>query len=558
MVSMAYRVLEGTCLGRYGIDLLFCWLLLLKLLLFLCHTNERLFTGSVMIVRKGIVSNIAIVVAAAVVALFFTLFYPYHLFHREQYSLFLMNSEFVHQIVENGSFASDAWLSTLLGGFLTQFYYYIYAGPIVIGLVVLGIGLLCFRLLSRMGLDWRWALAVSLVFMFWEAGRECVNEYPLASSISLLLGFAMGCAFPLRARVWVKVACLVLMIAFGVWAVGYGTVVVVAVALSCFMRAEFATLAMSVSVVIAAAHWGFMLTSWYGFPNMYVERLFEIDTKYNRGVEIGDVSSSDELKTSQIGNYYNMLSAVSNKADDAIGDLQWQTMTPFLPVDPSGNYFSITMAGNVWFELGDMTMAEHAAILGMIFSPYNQGTRHLRRLAEINIINGDEAAAQKYLNMLNQTIPHKAWARARMTNNRTDSFVSWLEMKRMFIPKGDTLRSSADYHRSLCNLLDANVNNRLARVYLFAYDLKNKNLGTFADDYLKYGNGSMCRTYAEALLVAMVNAPEDKKSQLMKVHIPSSVLSEFSDFNKLYQAQDMTSLKLKYRDTYWFYCKFVK
>ena len=40
----------------------------------------------------------------------------------------------------------------------------------------------------------------------------------------------------------------------------------------------------------------------------------------------------------------------------------------FLPVAPHSTYLTIYAANEVWFALGDMTMAEHAAILGMIFS----------------------------------------------------------------------------------------------------------------------------------------------------------------------------------------------
>ena len=42
-----------------------------------------------------------------------------------------------------------------------------------------------------------------------------------------------------------------------------------------------------------------------------------------------------------------------------------------------------------------MTMAEHASLLSMIFSPQNKSVRMVQRLAEINLINGDNEAARK-------------------------------------------------------------------------------------------------------------------------------------------------------------------
>ena len=59
-----------------------------------------------------------------------------------------------------------------------------------------------------------------------------------------------------------------------------------------------------------------------------------------------------------------------------------------LPVNPSASFLSILFANELWFTLGDMTMAEHCAMLSMIFSPRNSGSRMIKRLAEINLVNG--------------------------------------------------------------------------------------------------------------------------------------------------------------------------
>ena len=67
----------------------------------------------------------------------------------------------------------------------------------------------------------------------------------------------------------------------------------------------------------------------------------------------------------------------------------------FIPVAPSSNPQSIYAANEVWFELGDMTMSEHATILGMIFSPNKKGSRAMKRLAEMNLIKQEDEAARK-------------------------------------------------------------------------------------------------------------------------------------------------------------------
>ena len=79
-----------------------------------------------------------------------------------------------------------------------------------------------------------------------------------------------------------------------------------------------------------------------------------------------------------------------------------------LPVNPSASFLSILFANELWFTLGDMTMAEHCAMLSMIFSPRNSGSRMIKRLAEINLVNGDDEAALKYLRILDKTLLHKS------------------------------------------------------------------------------------------------------------------------------------------------------
>ena len=71
-------------------------------------------------------------------------------------------------------------------------------------------------------------------------------------------------------------------------------------------------------------------------------------------------------------------------------------------------------------------MAEHAAILGMIFSPHHTGARAVKRLAEINLVNGDEAAAMKYLRLLQKTMCYRDWAERRIPGKQTAEVCQWL------------------------------------------------------------------------------------------------------------------------------------
>ena len=129
-------------------------------------------------------------------------------------------------------------------------------------------------------------------------------------------------------------------------------------------------------------------------------------------------------------------------------------------------------------------MAEHCAMLSMIFSPRNSGSRMIKRLAEINLVNGDDEAALKYLRILDKTLLHKSWAEKRIPGQQTPRVKEWLEKKRRDIPTQDQLRSGNDAVTSLRNLVASNAGNLRAYEYLLCYHLLSKDLRSFVEDYV--------------------------------------------------------------------------
>lgn len=502
--------------------------------------------------KKDRMHILMFVVVAALVAMFYGFAYPYHFFHREQFSLFLLNGDFVLRYFER-----SAWLTTIIGEFLTQYYYYIGGAPIILGIALFGIGFMVSKLLSREGFG-RWiALAGGIVVMLWEGGRECVGEYPLTSTLSLLAGLSLSFLYPRKIEnVWIRLAVGLMLIIAGAWTAGYGAIVLgIYIIISEIRKANyFATIIYFIASIIVAVSVD-MKYVWWGIPNMDLENQFAIDTEWSRGIR--NVSVDPSIADTKLGEYYDLLSSV-NDADKMkrYWDEHLITQTMFMPVDPTGNYHTITAAGELWFEMGDMTMAEHATMLGMIFSPRNMGSRHIKRLAEINIINGDEAAASKYLYMLKQTSVHRQWAIDREVGHRTEVYNRWLEWKRNMLPKNDTLRVTVDVQRSMRNLLDSNISNDMARQYLLAYDMQTKDIAGFAEDYIKYGKGLKTRAIDEALLVVMATAPADVKQRLGMVPFSTQIMEDFNEFNQLYSRKNAEKLKEKFGNTYWFYCQF--
>lgn len=474
--------------------------------------------------NKRYIEWIAIGVGALALFLFFFKGVPYHLFHREQTQVFLFTSETFTQY-----FKHPAALAHLAGDFLTQFFYYEGAGPAIMAIVLLLWGLVVFRLLiPYIG---RWAWIPTVLAVLWEAGKQCGLNYPLSGTMALIGigGILLLCRACIR-RSW-KSGLLISIpaVLFGYYLFGYG-------------------------------NWS---SKWYDTPNWKLEHLLALDseTYFGRRDKVGKLLAEEEYRSTFTSYYNNLLNAQQGQLPEKLMDYHRPTLQGlFPPVAPGSSYLMIYAANEVWFALGDMTMAEHAAILGMIFSPRHTGARAIKRLAEINLVNGDDAAAMKYLRLLQKTMCYRDWAERRIPGKQTPEVQQWLKWKRELLPTTDTLRSSDNVPLSLRHLLRSNPNNKLALDYLLCFDLLNKDVEAFVRDCQEFVvKGIPPRPYAEALLIylAGTKAPFE---EVEKWNIPRQVLDEFNEYTRLYEANGGKSAPLKadYGKTYWFYFHFAR
>lgn len=257
--------------------------------------------------------------------------------------------------------------------------------------------------------------------------------------------------------------------------------------------------------------------------------------------------------------FYNLANAMQGRLGEGLMD-HYQPFERglFLPVNDKATRFAITSAGEVWYRLGEMTMAEHSAILGLIFSPEHYGPRYLMRLAQINLVNGEDAAARKYLDMLGGHRGYRQWASEHYPGNQTPEAERWLERMRSLVPARDTVHYASDARTSLRILLDANPANNMAREYLLCYDLLVKDLDSFIADY---GDcGLRARTYQEGILIYLASNGMLSEETVAKYPVSEDVLSDFFEFSDIYQKNSgaMAPLEKKFGKTYMFYFRFAK
>lgn len=451
---------------------------------------------------------------------FFQCYYAYHLLHRELVSLFLYSEEFILDLLMQPGGGA------ILGGeFLTQFFYFIGGGATVITFLLLLLGIISYRSFRKYLGHW-WALILSVAICVWEGGRLCLVNYPLASTLSVIGIFTALLLVTIKGpkRLWKNMAAFVIILLF--------------VPLQP-MRGVKAL----------------------GKPNFYLEHLLAMDTHayYGKWDKVSQLAQKD-VRTGIGTYYYNLSNAMKGELPEKLMNY-YQPFSKglFLPVDPSGNYLSFMAVNELWFQLGDMTMAEHSGILGMISTRDHRSARMLKRMAEINLINGDDEAALKYLRMLQKTWKYKAWAKQRMPGQQTPEVQQWLKYKRQYIPKSDTLRASADARLSLRHLLKSNPDNELAYHYLLCYELLNKDITSFVQDFIPE-KGIPCRLYHEAILIHLIRLQGNLTEEDFKTYrFSPEVLQDFQDYTRIYEQNqgNGAALQAKYGRTYWFYYHFA-
>lgn len=361
-------------------------------------------------------------------------------------------------------------------------------------------------------------------------------------------------------------------IALGYWWFGYGAFFLgIAVILSLLKNKNESIWAVLIAVELAALPalaartcrltylqaCQYPATRWWDRPHPAYERLLALDFESHAGNwrEVRKRLPKDERITA-CSYLYNLANAAENRLPDRL--LQYYQPAAeglFMPVTPASSYLSSLYAAEVWFRLGDMTMAEHATLLGMIFSPAHTGSRMIRRLAEINLINGDAEAARKYLRILSATLFDRPWARDRLPGQETEQVKHWLAEKRALIPRSDTIRTSTtDVVRSLRLLLDASPHNRAAYDYLLCYHLLAKDIPSFLKDYRPEAGKAPERLYAEALLVDLVRRRAGGE-EIRQTIVDPAVVQDFKEYSRMQQQSggNPSALAARFGRTYWFY-----
>lgn len=461
-----------------------------KVLNFVTMKN-KLYTGLVFLVSFG----------------FFLILYPFHLLRREQLNLFVYDWDYIAM-----NFKGMGWLSRFLGSFAEQFFFSRVLGALIVASLLAAIFAVAYRI-CRKFLGGRLSVVIASLVFIWSWLRECGNLYLTRYTIATL-GFLLLILLALQFRTSRgKALAAVSLLCLGVWAFGAP------------FNATYGKL--------------------WGVPRLSSERLFALDTEVSRENwdRVLELSEKD-LHTVEAANCFNLAMAMKGQLGNGLFDHS-QAPEPyyFLPfVSGEQNLFSNCLAGEQWYQLGDMTIAEQSAVTCLQASPEHTGARFIERMARINLITGQNATAQKYLDILSRTVFYRKWAKRMLDGDFTEEDRLWIDRARANMVPSDLIHQANDARTVLLALLEANSDNAPARDFLLCDDLLRYDLQQFSEDY------ESCRTdarlYKEALIIWLGQHNVTSQKVIDDYGIDDSYRKRMESFFRYPE---------NYRNTYWYY-----
>ena len=436
---------------------------------------------------------------------FYQIYYSYHFFYQEQNQIFLWSWDYISTY-----FDKPGYLSRLFGDFLTQFYYYLYAGSTILTLCIAILGILLYNALRNFRVSKTVSLILCLVMMFFVAVCHFSISYRLSSTISII-----G---------WM----------FIVWLVS-------------LMRGwKMRLMLLALSLLPAYLLFGLPHVKRIQAPDFVLEKNFAVENEYHFGnydKVISLVKESDGWNDQMLF-FYNLVMAHRGELPDHLMDFTPNYLGTFEQIGPNTPMITIRNMNELYWALGDMTFTERAAMMTNVFSPDNRNVRMMQRLAECNLVSGDSLAAEKYLRILDKTFAYRKWAKHIRVHGK-DIYKEKIRM----VNQRDTITISDNSHFLMMQLLDANPDNTIALDYILCSTLLLKDIENFKRDYDRYcmdTNKPRLKTlYQEALCIwlAGTNAPQEEWQNYIK---RQDVMQQFIEYNN-------QRGNPRFKGTYWYY-----
>ncbi len=514
---------------------------------------------------------------AIVCFLFYQQYYSYHFFYKEQNQIFLLSCGYIATY-----FSKPGWAACMAGDFLTQFYYYLYAGAVILTTSLLLMGDLLRRAFQRAGFGMS-AFWIAIIAMTLEAVCHLKADFGLSSTFAIIGGTTVYLlsSFIFDRKVWIKIPVMIVATFVSYWMFGYGLwVFQILISVHLLRKCRKHPYHWGTMVYLIPLYSFFLIItvgrSYYllstddaitypgigklSMPNFELEDYLSVDNEYYFGHYRRVMMLTEKIKerTPEICFYYNLSLAQQDLLADKLLSIQPTDLGTFYRINVNTPITVIKMMNELYDALGDMTFTERAAMMANVFSPNNRNVRMLKRLAEANLVTNDTAAAMKYLRILDKTIVYRRWAEEHIPATQSSTVKKEIANKRQYLNKTDTIRITDDCRSIMLGLLQSNPNNKIALNYLLCSDLLLKDIAHFKSDYDRFCISTKRplanSIYQQALMIYLAGTKSGKE-EWNRYIISPSLMKDFSDYNQ--HRGDTTALSL-FKDTYWYYFDYFK
>ena len=347
------------------------------------------------------------------------------------------------------------WLACLAGDFLTQFYYFRYAGPIILTLCILLTGYNIRCAVEMADIKGRWvAHSVAFIVMILLICFSFHYDYRLSSILAVAGGasvFRVSTSLLISTRMfikkierrneqglflngsgianWVSVISIFVSVFVCHWFFGYGVWVYGALTFaSCIANIMMAGTYYRLAALIIP-FFLLMLTKrlyYCDFQTIYTypgigklakpqldqERTLAVDCEYYFGNynRVINMVEKDKNPNQYMKFYHDLIMAQFRSQPASLKKYPNKDIGTFETLEANPSLLTIHALNELYWALDDMTFCERAAMLGNIYSPNCRNIRMVKRLAEINLVRGNYAATRKYLRILQKTFVWKRWA----------------------------------------------------------------------------------------------------------------------------------------------------
>jgi len=441
---------------------------------------------------------------------FFQFCYPYHFFYQEQNQIFLWSRDYISTY-----FDKPGGVARLVGDFLTQFYYYLYAGATILTLSIVLMGILLYKTLRNFGIGKAVALILSLIAMTFVVICHFSISYRLSSTISII-----G---------WMLVLWIVSL-----------------------MRAwKMRLIQLAIALLPTYLLFGLPQVKRLQMPDFVLEKNFAVENEYRFGQYdkvIKLVKESDGWNDQMLF-FYNLVLAQRGELPDHLLDFTPNYLGTFEKIGPETPMITIRNMNELYWTLGDMTFTERAAMMTNVFAPDNRNVRMMQRLVECNLVSGDSLAAEKYLRILDKTFAYSKWAKHIRVHGK-ELYRNKMEM----VNRHDTITISDNAHFLMMQLLDANPDNRIALDYILCSTLLLKDIENFKRDYDRYcmdtDKPNLKTLYQEALCIWLAGTDASQEEWQRYIH-RQDVMQRFVEYNNQRGHP-------RFKGTYWYYFDKIK